>query len=391
MNIPRKYYLWLLLGVVILIIVEYNKPQKIDWSRTYSSYDNIPFGTKVLFDLIPGIFPEKSVKRINQTIYDFTNENIYDDYTLIFIAENVSFSQLSCEKLLDYVKKGNEVLISAKNISKTLTDSLDIELEKTRLKFIDKSVKLKFNNKLALIDTISKIPTIDFQTSIKSLKDSKYEINVLDSSNSSINFAKIDYGEGSFFIHTEPLIFTNYYLLKGYSKDYCEEVLRQLNVKNIVWSDYPNNGLRMSLNPLRYILSSDSYRYGYYVLVVLIILYIGFAGRRRQRPIPVIEPHINSSVDFIYTISNLYLSNKNNKKIAQHRINYFKNYLRTNFFINWKLSEDEIIQVLGKKTGKGNERVGYILKYIKQIESTKNISQQELFKLNKEIDYFILK
>lgn len=391
MKIPRKYYIWLVAGIIILIAVEYLKPEKINWNRTYSTFDNIPFGTNVLFELIPDLFPEKSIERINKTFYDYSIDNFFSDYSLIYINENINFSDIEQKALLNYVNRGYELFISAKNITESFTDTLGVKIEKKYLYGKNKSHKLILNNKEAFIDTISKIPTINYQSEINILKESKYKITVLDSSGGRNNFVCIEYGNGSIFLHTEPLVFTNYYILKEYSTDYCQEALMQMKVKNIVWSDYPNNGLRTSLNPLRYILKTDAYRYGYYVLLVLIVLYIGLAGKRKQRVIPVINPHVNSTVDFVQTISNLYLSNKNNKKIALHRINYFRNYLRTNYFIDWKLSEDEIIQKLGNKTGKGQEKVKSLLKYIQFIEVAKTVDQEQLLKLNKEIDYFILK
>ena len=41
-----------------------------------------------------------------------------------------------------------------------------------------------------------------------------------------------------------------------------------------------------------------------------LLLFMRFNARRKQRPIPIIEPLKNSTVEFTHTIANLYLKEK---------------------------------------------------------------------------------
>ena len=56
------------------------------------------------------------------------------------------------------------------------------------------------------------------------------------------------------------------------------------------------------------------------IALLSIILFIFFNAKRRQRIIPIIEPLVNSTVDFTKTIGNLYFQQNNNADLINKKI-----------------------------------------------------------------------
>jgi len=59
----------------------------------------------------------------------------------------------------------------------------------------------------------------------------------------------------------------------------------------------------MVRTPLKYILSQESLKWAYYILIVSIIVYIIFQGKRKQRVIPLIPPLKNTTLEFVRIIA----------------------------------------------------------------------------------------
>lgn len=387
MKVPRKYYLFLLVGIILLIILEYFKPQPVNWSRTFSSKHEIPFGTEAIYRMLKSVFPGQHIDRSQTSFYTLEEDHL-NDVLIIGIANSITYDPPSLNKLLRNIEGGNDLFLSAYEIESKLLDTLGLKMNEKSLNWQREPKTLRAYDIKTRIDTISKLPVLRSMSSLKIIRDSLFSKVRLGYMEDSLNFVRIKVGSGNIFIHTEPLAFSNYYFLKGDTYEYSEAIFKHMPNRNILWDHYHNANLLHNQTPLKIILQSTPLRYSYYTLIVLMVLYILLAGRREQRPIPILEKPANTSVDFIQTISNLYLNSKNHKAIALHRIHSFKNYLKDHFFVNWKLPQNEIIKKLGKKSGIGEKSVSELLDYISFIENKKQVTQKELIHLNKLIENF---
>ena len=73
-------------------------------------------------------------------------------------------------------------------------------------------------------------------------------------------------------------------------------------------------------------------QYAFWLSLLLLLLYILFAGKRMQRIIPLVKPNENTTVTFTETIGRLYLQKKDNKNIANVLIK-ISNHFVGNIFI----------------------------------------------------------
>ncbi|MEJ7677787.1 MAG: hypothetical protein WKG06_07955 [Segetibacter sp.] len=62
-----------------------------------------------------------------------------------------------------------------------------------------------------------------------------------------------------------------------------------------------------------------------------LLLYVLFEMKRRQRIIPVITPLKNSTLDFVKTVASVYYNEKDNNGIADKKVNYFLEFVRSRF------------------------------------------------------------
>ena len=68
----------LVLCFLLLVFIEYFTPKAISWKRTYSKDDKIPYGSYLVYELLPQIFGNKAIIANNKTFYELLEEGIID-------------------------------------------------------------------------------------------------------------------------------------------------------------------------------------------------------------------------------------------------------------------------------------------------------------------------
>ncbi len=101
----------------------------------------------------------------------------------------------------------------------------------------------------------------------------------------------------------------------------------------------------------RAMLNSKPLRIALYIILAGLLLFVIFRAKRTQRIVPVINPPVNSSLEFLSTISNLYYRKKDFKTIAEKRHAYFLDYIRKNYYMSTENIDDEFLNVLSLKSG----------------------------------------
>jgi hypothetical protein len=202
------------------------------------------------------------------------------------------------------------------------------------------------------------------------------------------NFIRIKYGDGNFFLHTLPLAFTNYHLLNSENNEYVYKVLSHLPIQKTFWDDYYKDGNKYSASSLQYIVSQKALRSAYYIILISVLLFIFFYGRRKQRIIPVIPPLTNTTVEFVETVGNLYYQQKDYKNIAQKKIYFFMDYIRSRYFIKTNLFDEETIQKISEKSLLSTGKIKSIFKEVEKINHSTSISEDDLLNINYQIEKF---
>lgn len=385
-----KFVLPLIILLTVLVVIKFIQPKKLNWEESFSSGDKIPFGCYVLYDILPELFPGNSakIKNANFPIYNILKNNYYSNTNYIIINNRFQPDRLDIQYLLDFVYDGNDVFIAAESFSGDFQDSLRFL---TYSYFAEEdTAQIKFTSDLLSEDSVYFFDTGYFGAYFSEYDTAVTEILAVNSENNPV-FINTHYGEGNIYLCSIPLSYTNFYLLNESTNDYVFKTLSYLKKQNVIWDEYYKIKNKFTSTPLRFIISQPALTWAYYLTLAGAVLFIIFYGRKRQRKIPVINPLTNTTLEFVDTVCNLYLQQKDHKNIAQKNSIFFFEYLRNKYYLHSGESDEQAMRVLANKTGYEFEKFKSLLIQLKAIFNRNNITETELLYLNNMIESFYKK
>jgi len=314
-------------------------------------------------------------------------EAINDTTSYVFINRTFSVDKLDLEYLLDFVGMGNDVFISAESFSKNLLDTLQL---KTR------RVKQDSDSLFSLVDSPGKKYTfgnIYAQMKLTAEKKNRLPVRALGFNNAwDTVFVEVQYGKGHFYLHTIPSAFANINLLKTDKYDFAFRSLSYLPKNSkVIWDEYQKQGAVGEDSMYRVLFDSLPLRIAFYMIIAGLLLFMIFRAKRNQRAIPVLNPPVNSSLEFLGTISNLYYRKKDFKDIAEKRHAYLLDFIRKNYYMSTENINDEFITVLSAKSGLEKDKLNELFILYKDIAVLPYISNDVFLKYNSLLEEFYKK
>ena len=202
----RRQNLWIILLVVALMTVytiyEADKPQPVDWSMNFSVDKKGPFGTYIMKDALPYMFPEgkTTVSRVSPRerlrLKDSDEPEVY-----FFVNRYFKNANGEADILLDYVGGGNTLFLSAEYIPDTLLSVAGVkEVQDFRegndyIRGFGKAYPFRVKHRYFKLEK-------SFAGEILGYVDTV----------TMPNFIRLPYGEGVLYLHVNPVAFTNLYL-----------------------------------------------------------------------------------------------------------------------------------------------------------------------------------
>lgn len=387
---PNKYLLILLATVLGYVLFEYYRPKPIDWTPTYQNDDKIPFGTQALFELLPGIMGQQTVKLVRQPAYNFLTETKPAGRSnYVFVAQQFKADNNDLKLLLDYVRRGNNVFISAYELPDTLGATLGFKADVKDPLRADSTLRQNFTN-----------PTLRKPAGYNFFHDDGRNFLIISrpadvtilgrNARREPVFIRVAYGKGQFLVHNLPLAFTNYYVLDPKTSDYVAKALSYLPALPTYWDEYQKQG-RFETDEqsiFRYIWSQPALNWAYYIVILGLIFYAFFAGKRTQRIIPVIERPQNTSVDFVQTIGRLYFQQGDHNNLARKKIQYFLTDLRERYGLNTINLDKEFTEKLIQKSGASRDDTGGLVRLLRDAQKSISLSEYDLLTINAAIEKF---
>ncbi|MFH6957413.1 DUF4350 domain-containing protein [Flavobacterium aquidurense] len=395
----KIYIAVLVLILALILITDRDQPKPVDWRPTYAVNDKIPYGLYVFDKEINGFFKNHKVERIaTQTPYEFLDANYDDnseeeDYkikgTFINISESNTIDDQSIKEIFYFVSHGNSAFLSMRTFPKLLLDSLKIEvispLQPTGSTLVwlanKRLTTKKYNFAQNIEDYFSKIDTLN--TTVLGYQSNKLK-------QKHINYIKVPYKNGYFYLHTQPVAFTNFNLLKSDHYRYAESVLSYLPKGDVFWYTKGQNNESISGSPLRYILSQPALKWAWYLFLIGMLTFIVFNAKRKQRIVPILKPLPNSTIDFTKTIGNLYYQEGDHKNIIDKKIIYFLEKIRLEYLIDTTKLDDTFIKKLHHKTGKSETDIQELVFLINEHRNSYHGSlEEDLIRINNAIEKII--
>ncbi|CAM1341220.1 DUF4350 domain-containing protein [Tenacibaculum aestuarii] len=407
MDKKLKIYIGLLVFILLgIIYIESVKPKEINWYPSYAAKHKIPYGTYVLHKEMPSLFPKKKVKDIHQNPYTFLKDST-NKGTYFFVDNALNFGEDEFSELLKFVKRGNNVFIATNGVH---IDTLQTETSILTTSAFEEKAYQKMSN--SIFGGTEYHFDRDFSkfyfSEVDTLNTTILGELVVRNENDSIiskkpNYIKVKHGKGNFYLHTFPQAFTNYNMLLNNNYEYVANVLSYISTPQkkganastinggenaVLWDAYYKTGKSSITSPMHYILSTPPLKWAYYISLIGVLFFIIFKGKRNQRLIPVITPLKNQTLAFTRTIANMYYEKSDHKNIADHKINYFLEYIRVKYRLSTLKIDESFYKNVASRSGNSEEKIKDLFQKIKQIQSKSNITEEDLIALNKAIEDF---
>lgn len=378
---------YLIIGAVLLtvyIVAQFNRPKVVDWTETLSSKEKTPFGTYILYDRLPDLFPGAQIKSFRQPVYSVIADDSVKKSSYVIICQAIDLSKSDYGQLIKYIKQGNDVFISAEFFGDLFEKNLDV---KTKEYFLnDAGIPVNFVS--PHLDP-KKYYRVDKMTGnvYFSQFDTARTTVLGENISHQANFIKCTFGKGSLYLLANPKFFSNYSLLKPDGAAYAAASLSFIkNTPQLIWDKYYTQGDEGNDSPMRVFLSNPALQWAYYIAIYTLLAFVLFEIKRRQRIIPVIEPLSNSTLDFVNVIGQLYYEKRNNADIAHKKILYFLTWLRDGYQLKTNKLDKEFVEKLTAKLDMDAGFATDMVNYIQYINVQEQVSDKELIQLNNLIE-----
>lgn len=371
-----------------MVIIELSVPKAIDWSPSYIKESKNPFGTFLIYKHLPELFPSSKIKLETDPVLEryhyFNNPAPKGERIHFFLNSNIYLDSLEVNQVFNWLYDGQTVFISSNRVPKALEDSLKLKVE----------VDYQWANSkedtvmIGLEGRSNKQYQFNARNNFKYFFDStSIDQQILGSYGSAEPYyIRQKVGNAYLYLHLQPSALSNYALLQEGFDDYIAEAFSYLPDLDLHWDRYYKDGRIVSRSPLRVVNDSPALRYALWILTALLLIYMIFFGKRRQRVIPVVKAPINESVDFTRTISQLYQKEANHIELARKKIQYLKDFIRRKFYFYDFEFETSMLEKLSGKTGIPEEEWIRIFKINETIQNNERISPLQLKSLNDRIN-----
>lgn len=441
------FWVVILAFLIGVFLFQYNTPKEFVWTPSYSKYDKQPFGSYVFDDVVSSSVDNYSlVNKTFYQLYleysdDFYYEDEYDEDSyveddeeyydedsyefdedmivpfsederigILLTEQSVDFTGTDVDALLNLVNRGHKVMLCLGSFPTILSDSLCFKTTYDSyfsLARIEQYAK-KGNQRDSLFfgsDSInperiySVYPHlhpvyIEEGRSYHSWERDSSRLNdkiVCDSLETLVWTKKrqpvvmrLFIGEGELFLVTTPLLFTNYGVLDGDNASYAFRLLSYMKDMPIIRLEAYGVNNQPSSTPFRYFLSQPPLRWALYLTIIVIIVFMVFTAKRRQRVIPVVRPPANQTLQFTQLIGNLYYQKKDYKDILLKKYLYFCTEVKrlNGLDLQSDESDEELCHRLSDKMGMDFDKVWPEFRELKHLLRDERVVAEEEMKRN---------
>lgn len=394
-----------LLLLAMIIIQSKKNTHVFDDHITFDKADKIPYGTYIAYHNLPHLFPNASLV-VNDKQPGFWRVLTSDaeGQALIIISPWFRADEFEMKKLINFVKNGNTVFVSAAILSYEVQNILKCDAPDAYLL----SDNISFDGhpdsfSVSLLDPPFSpgleygCPGVRFESYFS--KHDTATTSVLGNGASKLpNFIQLKAGKGAMYFHLTPLSFSNYFLLYGDNVGYYDKTLSVIpkDTKKLVWDQYFlhkkyynfNTGSGRSSSMISVLMKNPSFRAALWVLIVLIIFYVLQEMRRKQRIIPELAKPGNDSLDFVKTVGRLYYEKGDNLNLGRKMGAYFLEHIRNKYKLSTNQLDEEFILLLQKKTGRQESELYQVVSFIKHMDDTPAITDEELADFHANLEEF---
>lgn len=400
----KKIYIYLigLLFALLMVCVFFltRKPKEFDKTITLSRKESRPYGTQLFFKSLPALTQNASIEVNKKNITDRDIEKIdtAKKQLLFIITKQFYPTKAQLHWLYNFIAKGNNVIISATEYNSYAEDFFKAR-HVANYPFIENELQFTDSNKLALVppkfETDSSFKTIGYNCNgyFHSLDTSVYTV-LGTNADDAPNFLKASVGSGSVYLHSNPFVFTNYFLLQNKNTHYVAKMFALLppNTSSIIWDEYflthKHQKPESKKSIYRVLLKFAAFRWALGVVATLFLIYFFIHIKRRERYMDVQKPLQNESLDFANTIGKLYFQNGDHHNLARKMCAYFLEHIRSKYLINTINLNTDLVEKIAAKSGYDLNETHKLMQTVITINEAPALSQEQLNKCYLQFQQF---
>lgn len=391
-----RLYLLVLAGLMVLaILLESLAPQPLNWQQSYERDDASPYGGQILFEQLPALFPAVAIEPIRIPPYLHVRHQEETDKSYVFLAETFAPDRVETEELITFAERGNTIFVAAHAYDGAFADTLHLGIDLTPElpRYLGSSISASDSTRINFVNaSLKRDRDYLYRTGSVNRYFQQFDTvrtTVLGQNHrGDANFIRVKLGDGAVYLSTVPLAFSNYYMLYQDNAEYAFKALSYLPVQPVYWDAYYKPLRRHARTPLRYIVSQPSLRWGYTILMATGLLFLLFHSKRRQRAIPILAPVRNTTLEFISTVGRLYYRHGDHANLAQKKITYFLDAIRTRLRLPTHRFDKAFLSQVAERSGVPLEDVHSLFALIESSQKARTISENDLHRLNAAIESF---
>jgi hypothetical protein len=384
-------YVILALLFVGYILLETFGPQPADWGESYTKDKATAFGCKLVYERLPDLFPDKKIQVVEESATKVLKEFEKRPTNYIIIDDRFKTDQYEAKALIDFVSRGNNVFIASQIFEGGLADSLHLNNESIYWGLLKTEQEPAKNDYLVFDQTIDSdqkhYPLLDnvvynhfpFWHNGVVLAKNKDEEPM---------FVAVEMGEGHFYVHSVPLLFTNYSMVDPINQGYISKALSMLPDADVIWDEYYKPGKVHTKSTVAFLLDQRSLKWAWFTTLAGLLLFMVFESKRKQRIIPVMEPPANTTLEFTHTVGNLYFAHGDHKDIAEKKIKFMMEYIRNRWGLPTQEYNSDFKERLASKSGVHRMEIESLCTLMEKIHNAKSIDESSLQQLSIGIDGF---
>lgn len=381
-----------------------DKGNDVSFSRkfaTYSSQDKKPLGSYVPFRVMEHFFNDIKPRTITRPFsYNYRQDaRLKGSGNLYFIVAGRLFTtEQDVAAMREFVSAGNRLFVAVEETDSLFEAAFRFSIKRPGRFFYDESKKeavQSFVNSVFAPDTFFSSKGLHMVNFLDRTQPGSTTILGNNASHQP-NFFRIKVGKGHVFVLLNPMVWTNYFLMKGENIKALETQLAYLPQypDRVYWDEYykalsaPQRG---EFSNWQVLMKHPSLRWALWLAVLLLLLYVLFEGKRRQRLIPPKPVLANSSLDFVETLGRLYYLHHNNSNLAQKMAQHLTEYIRSHYYLNTSRMDDEFVMALSRKSGYPHEQVSALIAQTTYFREAADVDDNQLRNYYNSIYQFYLK
>jgi inorganic pyrophosphatase len=432
--------IWIFVAAAIGLVVVFLSlfgGDSVNWYESYVKDVKNAKGTYFVAELLKHYDKDRDFIELDAPIH-LSLENVEAPSNYVFIGQDIYLPNEDLDALLDYVDDGNNAFIftdynpsaildeleletdssfddgfyfneaQSPGVSQSLTDPLLNVLGDSCFDYYlygERQRRWSFVNEedLAIVGA-EKLGETKLQTNAEDYDYNYYrnKVDTLDTLISGVNYFRIQYGEGYFYFHVQPVIFCNAHLTEMENLNYVNGVFSYLNEGDILWEEHnwvfkrPYNKRYIPQGDyfsqkdsiLKMILENQELKWGWYSLLIMAILFVIFNGKRKQATIRILPDYANTTLLQIQKMGYLYKDVDEYFEITQSMFENFLWFLHVKLNIDTHQESEKIINDILKVTKYDEKEIRSIFNTYKNIENWKSVTHGVFMKLHDDIEKF---